>query len=801
MKKKKLLHEPVKFTFIQGLKSIAAAVAVMLFGGTAFFTTFHSFVRLFQKHPVYDNSFNITGYNSSKDLYHYVLFPEAEYSATLLLIGIAIAGVLTAIFTFKFITSKKMVNVYYSLGITRTKLFCGKYFSGLLLLFIAIFIPILVLFIGNIAAIGFSVTLLKASFFYFLKFALTAFASYTITSAIFAAVGTTFETAIFSAIILFIPDIFLYSIQVLMDKFLYGTPYGNDFIYANTYGYSNTSTLATLPEQFSYLSPVFWEKNQIIEFAIAEKATAKDTVPAIHPNFIYALIWTLICVAVFFLAVLIFNKRKAEICGFIGSNRYLNSAVSLLAAFAAFCAVIGLADDLLIALVLASVAFTAVHLLLEIIVLRDIKKFAKGLYKLPVGIAVSIAIVFIFNSGLFGFSQKIPDISEIRSVAVTTVGTTTEYGLFSNNYTYYASDLGYFNSPDSLVGEFTTETDIKSVLEAHKSIVQTDERDRIIENEIQFVYTLKNGNTLKRSYNNISPDSYKKLLFLEDTDFYKTQLEKYFKGTIKNYETHNDSTEYIFTQAQKSLRGSYVIDVYSKYIDKVFTVNLTETDRTKLLESLYIDISNRSAKEKYYPEESPIAFINFLSHYNYHGESEYLVPAEEKAVISEKPFSAKYSEFNISSPSQPGFFIYITTDMTNTVQALKDIGLYEKLCTAPEFVSAEVMAAQAAFDASIGQDSYLLTSISRCFLSKYSSAKSSVDGQDWVFYEKTVDEIITGTVVTDKAVIDELLKNSYTVYEQDKTDMGWFVSFTTANGDKSLCYIPDGKLPSSVSVR
>ena len=453
MKKKKLLHEPVKFTFIQGIKSIAAAVAVMLFGGTALFTTFHSFVRLFQKYPVYDNSFNITGHNSSKDLYHYVLFPEAEYSATLLLIGIAIAGVLTAIFTFNFITSKKMVNVYYSLGITRTKLFCGKYFSGLLLLFIAIFIPILLLFIGNIAAIGFSVTLLKATFFYFLKFVLTAFASYTITSAVFAAVGTTFETAIFSAIILFIPDIFLYSIQVLMDKFLYGNPYGNSFVYANSYGgYYSSSTLASLTEKFSYLSPVFWGRKQIIEFSIAEKATAKDTVPAIAPDFFSALIWVAICIAIFFLAVLIFNRRKAEICGFIGLNRYLNSAVSLLAAFAAFCAVIGLADDLLIALVLASVAFTAVHLLLEIIVLRDIKKFAKGLYKLPAGITVSVAIVLIFNSGLFGFSQKIPDISEIKSVSVTTVGNSTEYGLFSDNNVYYSSELGYYYSQGTLVG-------------------------------------------------------------------------------------------------------------------------------------------------------------------------------------------------------------------------------------------------------------------------------------------------------------------------------------------------------------
>lgn len=794
-------HNPLRFTFKHGLKSKTAAVALLLFGGTALFTTFLSFVNLFQKYPVYDDSFNVTGYQTSKDLYHYILFPDAPYEATILLIGIAFAGVLAAICTFNFITSKKMVNVYYSLGITRTKLFCGKYFSGLLLLFIAILIPVILLLIGNITAIGYSVTLLKASAFYFLKFVLTAFASYTITSAVFAAVGTTFETAVFSSIILFIPDIFLYSIQVLMDKFLYGNPYGNDFIYTNTYGYGNTTTLATLPEQFSYLSPVFWGRNQIIEFSLAEKANAKDPVPAISPDFIYALIWTAICIAVFFLAVLLFNKRKAEICGFIGSNRYLNSAVSLLAAFAAFCVVVGLLDNFILALVVSSAAFAVVHLVLEIIVLRDVKKFAKGLYKLPIGIAVSIAIVFIFNSGLFGFSQKIPKLSEIKSVAVTTVGTSNEYGLFNNNNLYNLIDLGYYYAPQRLVGEFTTENDIKAIVEAHKSIADSEETDRTIKNEIQFVYTLRNGNTLKRSYNAVSPESYKKVLFLEDTDYYKAQLEKYFTGKIKEFDSHNDSSEYIFAQGQKTLRESYTIDVYSKYINKVFTVKLTESDRTKLLESLYVDIENRSAEEKYYPKETPVAFISFLYEYNYHGESDYLVPAEGTSVVSEKPFSAKYSEFNYSSAWQPSFFVHVTSDMTNTIQTLKDMGLYEKLCTAPEFVSAEIMNAQAAFDASIGQDAYLNESLSRCFLSKFSSAKSTVDGQDWVLYDQIVDTIVDGTVITDKAVIDNLLKNSYTVYEQDETDMGWFVSFKTANGDKSLCYIPEGRLPAGITVK
>lgn len=790
---------PIKFTFKQGLKSMTAAVAVLLFGVTAFSTTFFSLLELFTESPTYDENWNITGYVANTENYHFLLFPDASYMSTVLLIVVAVGGVLAGICTFNFITSKKMVNVYYSLGITRTKLFCGKYFSGLFLIFIAMLLPMLVLFIGNIATVGYSASLLKAVIYYFLKFTFTAFTSYTITSAVFAAVGTTFETAIFSAIILFIPDIFLYSIQALMDKFLFGNPYGDDFIYANSWYYGDGTAASSLPEKFSWLSPVFWGQDQIIEFAVSNKANEKELVPAIAPDFGYAFIWLAICVAVFFLSVLLFNKRKAEICGFIGTNRYLNSAVSLLAAFAAFCILVQLFDDFVLGLVVGAAAFAFVHLLLEIIVLRDLKKFAKGLYKLPVGIAVSIAIVFIFNAGLFGFSQKIPDVSDIKSVAVTFVGTNSEYGLFSEGgYTWQWYELGYYEYSDCITGEFKTEKDINAVVEAHKSIVESDESERSLSNDIQFVYTLKDGSTLERSFDSVSPESYKKVLFLEDCDYYTEALVNYFKGDIKEFKSYEDSPEYVFALAQTTLRESYTVKLYSMYFDKEFEVNLNETDRVKLLDALYEDLLDRSAQEKYYPEEAPVAFIYYLDQYNYYGASEYLVPADDETTVTEIDYSAKYADGTwYGSMWDPGFTTHITTDMTNTIQVLKDIGLYDKLTTAPEFVSAEVIDAQTAVNTAIPENYLKYGTFSRLYMAKYSSAKSIL-GQDWVNYENTLEADANGTVVKDAETISELMKCSYTMYEQDDIDKGWFVSFKTADGSSSLCYVPEGKLPASI---
>lgn len=787
------LRNPMLFTFKQGIKSLTSFVAVALCGATAFFTTLLSVIKLIENFPIYDDMGNLTGYQPMTDFYHYIIFEDGAYMSKPLLMIIAAAGVLAAICTFNFITSKKMVNVYYSLGITRTKLFCGKYFSGLMMLGIATTIPMLVNFIINVAAVGYSATLMKAILYYLFKFMLTAFTSYTITSAVFAVVGTTFETAVFSVIILFIPDIFLYSIQVLMDKLLYGNPYGNSFLYANEYNYYNLNQTAVLSEKFSFLSPVFWGETQMNDIGYMSKENVNDVIPEISPNFFFALLWLAICVAVFFLAVLFFNRRKAEICGFIGTNRYLNSAVSLLTAFAVFCIAVSYMDELIFGMVIGAVAFAIVHLLLEIIVLRDLKKFVRGLYKLPIGIAFSVAVILIFNSGFFGYSQKVPDVEEIKSVAITIGGINTEYGLFGEGDGWSYTDYRYFAESEALAGEFTTANDIKAVVDVHKSIADAKAEDRTVTADIQLVYTLKNGDTLKRNFDSVSSNTYKKLLYLEDCNFYDEQLKTYFKGDIKKFENYVESAEYTFTESQIVLRTLHTINIYSKYQNSQITVHLSVSDKEKLLDALYTDFVNRSAEEKYFPKESPVGFITFTV-------NEEVLMAEnapEQTDFTVNEFSAKYGEFYFSSVWQPNFFAYITTDMTNTIQLLKDMGIYEQMTAAPEFVSAEVMDAQEVYNTiATGEYSYVVDRNSNLFITAYTSSKP-VGNQDWTMYDKTIESMVNGKTINDAAVIDELVKASYTVYAQtDKTE-GWFVALKTANGDISLCYIPDGKLPAS----
>lgn len=137
-----------------------------------------------------------------------------------------ILGIIMGIVTFKFMTGKKTMNVYYSLGIKRTHLFTAKYLSGLTLMAVAIFLPILADVIMNTVKLGMSSKLLFSALFYFLGlFSLSAL-SYSLTAMVFSAVGTVFEGVVFSGIIVSMPAIILYCVQSFIIRLVPGTPFG-----------------------------------------------------------------------------------------------------------------------------------------------------------------------------------------------------------------------------------------------------------------------------------------------------------------------------------------------------------------------------------------------------------------------------------------------------------------------------------------------------------------------------------------------------------------------------------------------
>ncbi len=161
--------------------------------------------------------------------YRYFLFNEYGQQSQNLLIHAAVIGfsVMLGIVMFRFIANKKTVNVYYSLGITRTNLFVAKYAAGLLMLFVSILLPFAAGLVINIATFGSSAELWTVIVFHILGYWALSATAYSLTAAVFSGVGTIVEGVTFSGILLLAPTMLLYCVQFLMAKLTHGTPFGH----------------------------------------------------------------------------------------------------------------------------------------------------------------------------------------------------------------------------------------------------------------------------------------------------------------------------------------------------------------------------------------------------------------------------------------------------------------------------------------------------------------------------------------------------------------------------------------------
>ena len=146
------------FAYRTGLKSNIAVALIQFFIGALAFVYVPA-KALFKKVAADSASGKIESYNVKND-YSFYLTDNMQYLRYLLIAAFLILGIIMGIVTFKFMTGKKTMNVYYSLGIKRTHLFTAKYLSGLTLMAVAIFLPILADVIMNTVKLGMSSKLL-----------------------------------------------------------------------------------------------------------------------------------------------------------------------------------------------------------------------------------------------------------------------------------------------------------------------------------------------------------------------------------------------------------------------------------------------------------------------------------------------------------------------------------------------------------------------------------------------------------------------------------------------------------------
>ncbi len=750
-----------------------------------------------------------------KEQFSFMFTEGMEIYRYFVIAGLLGVGLLVGITTFKFITGKKTVNVYYSLGIKRQKLFAAKYLSGLTLIAASVLLPMLVSLIVNISVLGTNKFMFPAFAYLTLGMFSVAAVSYTITAMVFTLVGTVFEGALFSGILILFPEILFQSLEVLIQKLVLGTPLGTDFSTSSIYV---GDTAASLAKTFENFNPLRYLSKGLFTYSLADakgQVVSYDNGGAVAwsaPKFLPVVLWLVVAAVLFLGGMFFYKRRKAEIGGFIGKNRVMNFIGIFLIGIFGFVLTFNMlhAKGMAVAIAVGAAVFAVIYVGLSFLLLRNVRQFVKELPALPVQLAIVAVIFVFFATGYFGAANKIPETADIQSAQITMPNTNYTTVNTGGGGLYFMMGMPSANTQP--YGEYTSEKDIDFVRSVHEKLVETGKTEATkLDSEfngtypisVKIVYKLKNGKEVLRCYYGVSAEILKELQKADKTDYQQSVYKKIFKDEVKVVEMPKETKgvptatwkayeEYLYI---RQVREDGDVRLYNKTLSTETQMELTAEQRTKLLDCLYKDLSAQTAENRYNPAETlgVISFVN--SEIVEMGDTQTVI-MQNGSVTEEYADSVMPGQEEVFSGksiyySQPDFFI--TSDMTNTVEFLKSVGYYDAIVGDKELKAVYgVQVAQMFTRSYLDNWIYNRTDFACEFLSESSTGNhyDEITAAGSYYDESDRPHVFNSS---DKALLEEIRKNTVTRAMLSPTD--YIVVFAYADGTYVKTYVHADKMP------
>ncbi len=403
----------------------------------------------------------------------------------------AVMAILAAMALWNYLYSSKSTGGMHSFPISRTGLFVTTYLSGLVIMVIpyavsGIFMIILGLILcGGIPTATFSLILgiLLESIFFFSFATLTAHITSNITA-----------LPVLYAVFNFIGIIIENMVAFLGGRFLFGVEYS----------YS---------DRFSFLSPlVFIAKNvetitdfdNVVGKQIADYGYGPieiDIYGSYVSKYWLLVVYGAVGIALFFLSLCIYRKRKNETAGDVIAVRGLKPVIiAIFTAVTSFCGALVLYTmfansysryvpwKYLICLIVAG---TIGYIIGNMLVEKTIKIFNKHVViGLIVSYVVYIMLVVTLGCDFLGVEKRVPDSSSIKSIEVRIEG---------NRYTIdakkYPEVVKTFTDMHKVIVESEALIDMRNI--GGSDYYYNDDYHGI---QISMTYRLKGGSNLSRSY-------------------------------------------------------------------------------------------------------------------------------------------------------------------------------------------------------------------------------------------------------------------------------------------------------------
>ena len=778
------------------------------------------------------NKAAITGQNVMKlmrEAYEVFIF-DSERAAYEPLISfypalLVVISLLVGVLLFRFVTNKKTVNVYYSLGIKRADLYTARLVAGIIMMLAATLIPLAVSLGINLHFFGSSAMLWRTFLFYAVHNVICVLAGLTISAAVSSCVGTVVESLGFSAVLAAFPSVVTMCVNYGVPAILNGAPaitYYGIYPAASSYGelHFDITDSTMFGRIISHINLLMLNRSSFINSSSVEAMTKEAAKKWAAPSLTPYILWAVLIAAFFVFGLFMFKRRKAEICGFPGRSAVLNFVLCMIASFGAASLIIyfiaytsQISRWIMIALVI--VATFLVFVILDVILHLSFKALKKDWKIGLVHVGLMAAFLLSLYTGFFGYSNRVPDVQSIESASISAPNALMgSYKLGNGLRSGYNSNLYYFgedglkdyyyvgNRSNSLVEDFKDKDDINTVREIHKAMIKAgninemncdpdDYSKRATSQKVIIKYKLKNGRELVRVYNYVPLTDYPTLYTLEDTKNWNSKI----KNELLNIDSENvipivfsaqmDNRIAVDEELTAGLARAIYNDISTLSSDKFLTSN------AKYLGSVAFYVSRQNTQEEAY----------------YGSATTVTEPMPEPGIEEDLDMSRqdKVNELSAHGESSGHYIslgdystVPITSEMTNTISFLKEHGLYEKLTDESPIVSVRVKDMGHSTDSV--QARYGYGYCSPIFNAFWDDGKSkAVSKTDSTGYTYQVSNYNSGdfmpkdaVTITDKTIVEKLAANAYG-YRFDLTG-GYLVEFKRANGALTIMYVPKGRI-------
>lgn len=739
---------------------------------------------------------------------------------------LVVISLLVGVLLFRFVTNKKTVNVYYSLGIKRADLYTARLVAGIIMMLAAVLVPLAVSLGLNLHYFGSSVMLWRTFLFYAVHNVICVLAGLTISAAVSSCVGTVVESLGFSAVLAAFPSVVTMCVNYGVPAILNGAPaitYYGIYPAASSYGelHFDITDSTMFGRIISHINLLMLNRSSFINSSSVEAMTKEAAKKWAAPSLTPYILWAVLIAAFFVFGLFMFKRRKAEICGFPGRSTVLNFVLCMIASFGVASLVLYFVTSeipqittwmIIVGLMIISVI---IFLIFDIILHLSFKAIKKDWKIGLVHAGLMAAFLLSLYTGFFGYSSRVPDTDSIESASVSapdillgSYRTRADELKFNANSGYYLafdedgnpvginSGCYYRSNADErriIIDGFKSESDINAVRELHKRLIASgrkvvssseDYSERAVRSTVIIKYKLKNGREIIREYQTVGLGDYLSLYSIENTENWNNKIknellninsEKVFPVLFSGQMDKKTVVDQKFT---RGLARAIYEDITSLGADRI----LCSDSKWLGAVALYRDIASDGVKT-----------VTAAQAYSPDTDDEDAETPED--AIRKAWKTGNYGEM-MTNGSEYGDFgkfksvIPITEEMTNTVEYLKAHGLYDLLVDESPIVAVRV--------ADIGKLTVdALEYTTPIFNAFWDNGKSKPETD-----RETGEQISTYTSgdympknsreFTDGATINALAENAYG-YRFDLTG-GYVAEFRRANGCRTIMYIPKGRV-------